>query len=182
LFSHFHHWGKRGKSHTQRTHSNAIALLSSGEIMRALCLSFKYPFPFVNPTSARLRSSPERRLISTSSSSLPTNESSTSAYLGRKPRGVRGVICTLSSEVEMPGVRTGDLGISRGEFCKGGNGERLFRLRSREGMQERKMQCYSKPVLLLLFCRLHWSPRDSWHVTWRYRIQYDTFFRYSLIL
>ena len=113
-----------------------MALLSSSEMMVALCLSSEYQFPFVNPGSARLRSSTERRLISTSSTSPPTNESSTSTYLGRTTWGVRGVICTLSSEVEMPGERTGGLGISRGEFCWGDNGERLFRLRSREGMQE----------------------------------------------
>jgi hypothetical protein len=60
--------------------------------------------------------------------------------LGRTTRGVRGVICTLSSDVETPGVETlgerrGCLGISRGEVCGGGKGERLFRLRSREGMK-----------------------------------------------
>jgi hypothetical protein len=136
---HLHHW--RRKSHAQRTHSNTIALLSSSEMMGAFCLSPKYPSPFVNPDSARLRSSAERRLISTSSTSPSTNESSTSSYLGRAERGVRGVICTLPSEVEMPGERTGDLGISRGEFCVGGNGERLFRLRSRGGMQERRIKC-----------------------------------------
>jgi hypothetical protein len=142
LFGHLHHWGRRGRSHAQRTHSNTIALLSSREMMGAFCLSSEYPSPFVNPGSARLRSSTERRLISTSSASLPTNESSTSAYLGRAVRGVRGVICTLPREVEMPGERAGDLGISRGELCGGCNGERLFRLRSREGMQERRMKCY----------------------------------------
>ena len=93
----------------------------------------------MNPGSARLRSSPERRLISTSSASPLVKESIPSAYLGRTTWGVRGVICTLLSEVEMPGERTGDLGISRGEVCGGGNGERLFRLRSREGMQERRI-------------------------------------------
>jgi hypothetical protein len=138
LFSHLHHWGRTGRSHAQRTHSNTIALLSSSEMMGAFCLSSKYPSPFANPCSARLRSSAERRLNSTSSTSRPTKDSSTSGYLGRTYRGVRGVICTLSREVETPGERRGDLliGISRVEFCGGGNGERLFRLRTREGMQK----------------------------------------------
>lgn len=139
LFGHMHHGGKRGGSHVQSTHNNAIALLSSSE-KGALCLASIYPFSSANPGSARLRSYPDRRLISTSSASTPAT-SSTSAYLGRRPRGVRGVrgvICTLLSEVETPGETAG-LGISRGEGDGGGNGERLFRLRSREGMKAKRV-------------------------------------------
>lgn len=137
MFGHLDHSGKRGGSHVQSTHNNTIARLSSSE-KGALGLASIYPFSSANPGPARLRSYPDRRLISTSSASTPA-ASSTSAYLGRKARGVRGVICDLSSDVETLGERASDLGISREEFCGGGNGEWLFLLRSREGMKEKKV-------------------------------------------
>lgn len=130
LFGYMHRGGREGGSHVQRTHNNTIALLSSGE-KGALCFTSKCPFPSANPDS---RSCPDRRPISTSSASTLATKSSTSSYFGRTAWGVRGVICAPLSEVETPGERTGGLGISRKEFCGGGNGERLFRLRSREGI------------------------------------------------
>lgn len=76
---------------------------------------------------------------------------------------MRGVICTLSSEVEMPGEmpgeRKGDLGISCGKFCGGVSGERLFRLRSREGMQLKKGGCVLL-VSVTLLLTLVGPPRD----------------------
>ena len=104
---------KGAESDVQRTHNNAIALLSSGE-RGALCLIPRCPFPSAKPGCARRRSSSARRFISTSSASTPPTKLSASAssrpYSGRTVRGVRGVIWTLSSEVEIPGERRGCLG------------------------------------------------------------------------
>jgi hypothetical protein len=55
--------------------------------------------------------------------------------VGRRTRGVRGVICMLSRDVETAGAMIGSPGV--GISLGGGRGERLYRLRDLAGIRER---------------------------------------------